>query len=264
MKISVCLPVFGREKMLQQAIHSILLQEHEDWEIVIRDDDPEHPVFSNSEVQKLFDFLGSRLKYVVEPHVGTFSGVANGTVKHSTGEIIHVMGSDDVLAPSALYVVNQTFQERYDLSTRGPMWAYGKTLSTKSHLQFDGTDGEPITYEHLLHRNSIGCPSVFWNRAIMNLVGQFDPRLKWAADYDMWLRFFECVPPTFINQELGIYRHHNERMSIEHAKEIEKEAKKVSFRHTYFKDILGRAHKRYAAKFDYDGEPIPLAHDDLG
>jgi glycosyltransferase involved in cell wall biosynthesis len=263
MKISVCLPAFGREKMLQQAIHSVLLQEHEDWEIVIRDDGSDPPLHTHPELTKLFTFIGPRLKYIHEPHIGSFSGVANGTVKHSTGEIIHVMGSDDVLAPSALYAVNQTFQEHYNTTTRGPIWAFGKTLSTKSHLQFDGMDGEPISYGSLLGRNSIGCPSVFWNRAIMNTVGRFDPRFKWAADYDMWLRFYECVPPLFINQELGIYRHHDDRMSVEQAAEIEREAKIVSRRHKQFKNIINRAHRRWVARSDYDGEPAPLSHDDV-
>ena len=263
MRISICLPAFGREKMLRQAIHSVLLQEHEDWEIIIRDDESRPPLDSQAEMQKLFDFVGSRLKYFYEPHLGTFSGVANATLKHATGDILHVMGSDDVLAPSALYAVNQIFQSHHDSTTRGPLWAFGKTQSTTSHLQFDGLDGDPISYDELLQRNRIGCPSVFWNRAIMNLVGHFDPRFKWAADYDMWLRFYEYMPPVFVNQELGIYRHHNNRMSVDRALETETEAKFISQRHIMFRNVITRAHRRWMARNDYDGNPAPLSHDDL-
>ena len=263
MKISVCLPVFGREKMLQQAIHSVLLQEHEDWEIIVRDDGSEKRVIDNPQVKKLFDFVGPRLKYFYEPHLATFSRVANATLKHATGEIFHVMGSDDVLAPSALYTVNQVFQEYYESTDRAPMWAFGKTLSTKDHLEFDGLDGEPTSYEAMLQKNHIGIPSVFWNRPIMNLVGKFDPRIKWAADYDLWLRFYTVVPPTFINQELGIYRHHNDRMSVERAKEIEVEAKLISQRHQMFKDIMIRAQRRLLTLHEYDGESIPISHDEI-
>lgn len=264
MKISVCLPVFGRERMLLQALHSVLLQEHQDWEIIVRDDGPDKPVKDHPEVSRLFSFIGERLKYFIEPHLGTFSGVANATIKHATGDVLHVMGSDDVLSPSALHVVNETFQYSYDSTRRGPIWAFGKTLSAKPHLQFDGLDGEPVSYEELCVKNRIGCPSVFWNREIMYLVGRFDPRIKWAADYDMWLRFYDCTPPIFINQELGIYRHHNERMSVEREHEIEKEAKWVSFRHQAFRKIIRSARRRYETSKDYGGQDIPLSHDDEG
>ena len=61
MKISICIPVYGREKMLAQAIHSILTQEHEDYEVILRDDDPENPVNPS--------LPDSRFKYFIEPHL---------------------------------------------------------------------------------------------------------------------------------------------------------------------------------------------------
>ena len=97
----------------------------------------------------------------------------------------------------------------------------------------------------------------------MGLVGKFDPRIKWAADYDLWLRFYTVVPPLFINQELGIYRHHDDRMSVERAKEIEIEAKLISRRHQMFKDIIIRAQRRLLTLHEYDGEPIPISHDEI-
>ena len=44
MRISVCMPVMGRPRMLAQAFHSILAQGYDDVELVIKDGDPEHPV----------------------------------------------------------------------------------------------------------------------------------------------------------------------------------------------------------------------------
>lgn len=251
MKISICIPVMGREKMLMQAIHSILLQEHEDFEIVIRDDDPNNPVQKHPGVHKLLS-SDRRIVYIIEKHIGTFSGIANAALRHATGEILYVMGSDDLLAPGALYEVNKSFTEdRFG----GAFWLYGKTISTNSHLQIQGYDGQPTTYEKLLQMNRIGCPSAFWNRPMMNLAGTFDTRYKWAADYDLWLRFWKVRDPMFVNHELGIFRHHDSHMSVDHAREVEEEAAHISQRHATLSGLILHARISQLMKKAYDTMP---------
>ena len=257
MRISLCIPAFGREEMLQQTIHSVLLQEYKDWEIIIRDDNPTQQVYSNPEIQKLFEYCGPRLQYFVGDHLGTFSKVANATISHATGDIIGMLFSDDLLAPGALHAINETFESD---SFGGAMWMYGKTISTDHHLSFIGIDGAEATYEDMLRSNRVGCPSTFWNRKMMNLAGTFDTRYKWAADYDLWLRFWKQRKPTFVNHEIGIFRHHAHQMSQEQAAEIEIEARHISQRHTCLGDIINRGRNRYNYKKLYDGD-MPLSHD---
>lgn len=244
MKVSVCIPAYHRPHMLCQAILSVLGQDA-DIEIVIRDDDPQQPVVENDEVRKVFQFCGERLVYLKDTsHIGTFSGVSNAVLARATGEILYLMGSDDLLAPGALYSVQEVFEkDRFG----GPLWLYGKTVSVDSNLCRIGIDGEPTTYEKLLQKNRIGCPSVFWNRNMMNLVGRLDPRYRWAADYDLWLRMWEIVPPVFLDRELGIFRHHDEHMSTIRAQEIEKEAARISQRHRHCRDIIRRGRLRQIA-----------------
>ena len=235
-----------------QALYSILLQEHENYEVIIRDDDPIQPINP-----KLPD---DRFRYVIESHLGTIA-VANATFKYATGDILYLMGSDDLLAPGALYAVNEAFEsDRFG----GPCWLYGKTVSVSPHLRVQGIDGAPTTFQQLLKANCIGLPSTFWNRKIMNLAGPFDDRYKWAADYDMWLRFWRIREPIFLDQELGVYRHHSPRTSTEKLDEIEKEAAQISWRHTNMGDVLSRARSRWITKRAYGGDETPLSHDEIG
>lgn len=241
MKVSVCIPAHRRPHMLYQAILSILTQDA-DAEIVIRDDDPDFPVVENDEVRKVFQFCGERLVYLKDtPHLGNFSGVANAVLAHAAGDILYLMGSDDLLAPGALYSVREVFEQD---RCGGPLWLYGKTVSVDSNLRRIGIDGEPTTYEELLQKNRIGCPSVFWNRNMMNLIGRLDPRYAWAADYDLWLRMWEVIPPIFLDQELGVFRHHEQHMSTDRAQEIEKEVARISQRHRYCRDAILRGRMR--------------------
>lgn len=258
MLISLCIPAYGREQMLQQTIHSVLLQGYRDWEIVVRDDNPGKLVVDNPEVEKLFAYCGSRLRYYTGPHLGTFSKVANATISHATGDIIGMLLSDDLLAPGALHTINETFESD---SFGCANWMYGKTISTDHHLSFIGIDGAEATFEEMLRSNRVGCPSTYWNRKMMNLVGTFDTRYKWAADYDLWIRFWKQRNPTFVNHEIGIFRHHAHQMSTEQASEIEAEARHISIRHSLLGDVINRARTRFNYRKLYSGEDIPLSHD---
>lgn len=261
MVISLCIPAYGREKMLMQAIYSVLIQEHQDWEIIIRDDCPENPVGNNSDVRRLFDFLGSRLRYFIEPHLGTYSQVANATLKQASGDILAMLASDDMLHPNTLRLVNQAFEEE---RFGGAFWLYGQTVSVDHNLKFTGgIDGAPITYENLLKQNSIGVPSTFWNREMMQLAGMFDTRYKWAADYDLWLRFWRYREPRFIAEPFGIFRHHTHQTSKERAVEVEDEARRISVRHSTMGTLIFRARSIQLTKQAYEGGEMPRANDDI-
>ena len=258
MLISLCMPVFGREKMLCQTLHSVLLQEYQDFEIIVRDDNPEKPVKDDADVAKMFQFVGERLKYHVGSHLGTFSKVANATIAYTTGDVMGMLLSDDLLAPNALGTISETFEAD---SFGGAMWMYGKTISTDHHLSFIGIDGTDATFEEMLQRNRVGTPSTYWNRKMMNLAGTFDTRYKWAADYDLWIRFWRQRKPTFVNREIGIFRHHAHQNSTDHAKETEQEAAKISLRHTYLGDVVNRARNKHITRQFYSGQDMPLSHD---
>jgi len=258
MRISLCIPAYGREEMLAQAIHSVLLQEHQDWEIVIRDDNSEKPVRDCPDIARLFDFVGSRLRYVVAQHSGVYSKVANETLALATGDILGMLASDDLLAPGALWAINAAFESEL---FHGPFWIYGKTVSVDSHLRITGIDGHATTYEQLVKQNCIGCPSTYWNRQMMLAAGKFDTRYKWATDYDLWLRFWNIREPMFLDQEIGIFRHHAVQLSTERAAEIEAEAKHISVRHSTMRANIFRARSVQLTRQAYSGEEMPLAHD---
>lgn len=245
--------------MLVQALHSILIQNHQDYEVVIRDDDPEHPIEKNEEFQRVRNCFGDKLKYFVEPHIGTYSQVCNATLSRATGDILYIMGSDDLICPHALSVVNQTFEEdRFG----GACWIYGKTVSVNSSLQFEGVDGVSTTFDELKQKNCIGMPSTFWTKQMMALAGNFDARYKRACDYDLWLRFWRRRDPIFVNEPLGIYRHHDENMSRVYHQETEEEARKISERHTFWGSITDRAWNALHQRNSFDGD-APVAHDDM-
>lgn len=229
MKISVCMPVFGRERMLSDAICSLLMQGHEDWELVVQDGCVDKPATKDSRVSALLELVGDRFKYENKPDHGILYAV-NDCLKRSTGEVLYLMCSDDLLAPGALSSVNEAFhKERFG----GPYWIYGQTASADATGKTLGIDGALVTYQMMLKHNRLGQPAVFWNRQLMDLLGRFDVRYKYAADYDLWLRFWRQCAPEFLTQVLGVHRHHSKQATRLHREETEREAAAISWRHSF-------------------------------
>ena len=260
MRISICMPVMGRPRMLAQAFHSILAQGYDDVELVIKDGDPEHPVMRDGAlVAVLRCFSGDQIKYECGRDAGIFPAL-NNCLKRATGGILYFMCSDDLLCAGTFQTVSTIFEaEKFG----GAFWLYGKTISADETGKTLGVDGEQTTLEELLQKNRIGQPSVFWNRAMLNLAGNFDSRYRFAADYDMWLRFWKHRPPLFLDQTLGIFRHHAGSDTQIHPAETNAMALKVSLRHQQFSPILARARSRWVDKQAYGWNETPLSHDEL-
>jgi glycosyltransferase involved in cell wall biosynthesis len=249
MRISICMPVFGRPRMFREALFSILAQGHEDWELVIHDGS-ERPQVD----QRIFDLVGpSRLKYQVGPNGGAIRNF-NACFARSTGEIIYAMGSDDLLSPGAFYSVNERFEvERYPSN----FWLYGRTVSVDEEGRRTGIDGAPTSLDKMLGHNRLGIPSVFWAKGLMGLAGQMDPRFTITADYELWLRFWRHREPAFLDRDLGIYRHHDGQDTRVHLARVEREVRWIRTRHTYFAGEVKRAQNIYQGRKVYGGEPIP-------
>lgn len=255
MKISICMPVFGRERMVADALCSLLMQDHEDWELVVQDGCVGKPVIADHLVKTLLDLCGfGRVKYECKPDPGNnILHCVNDCLRRSTGDILYLMCSDDLLCPGALSAVNEVFyKDRFG----GPLWLYGQTISADFTGRTLGIDGTQTTYKELLQRNRIGSPAAFWNRQIMDLLGRFDARYRYAADYDMWLRFWRQCEPRFLGQTLGVHRHHSRQATRVHSAETEREAAAISWRHSSMAWQLDCARRTHlASRFWPDGVP---------
>jgi len=249
--ISICVPTVGRPEKLFEAVCSILLQGEKDIELILWEDDPGKLIKESDPVYGLLKYL--RTDRVSGEHLGLFRGL-NNCLSRSRGNLIYFLGDDDLLCPGALRTVREHFDnDRFG----GPGWVYGKTISADEHGRTLGIDGGYATYEMMLEHNRIGGPSVFWNRGMLDIAGTFDTRYRYAADYDMWLRFWKVAEPAFIDQTLGIYRHHAGQTSVTRAEQLEREAVKISERHRGMGSFISGTRRLFnARKFFPPGGPV--------
>jgi hypothetical protein len=182
----------------------------------------------------------------------------NDCLARARGDLFYFMGDDDMLAPGALRAVRERIErERF----REPFWLYGRTVSADDSGKTLGIDGSVSSYGQMIEHNRIGGPSVFWSRGIAAISGNFDTRYRYAADYDLWLRLWRIREPEFIDQALGVYRHHEGQTSVAKRDELEREAKTISVRHRNLADTIYRARAVHESRRAYGAEGFPPERD---
>jgi glycosyltransferase involved in cell wall biosynthesis len=102
-KVSVIIPVYNTEAYVEEAVRSIMNQTLRDIEIIIIDDGSTDNSLS---VIKRLALEDRRIKFYLQTNQG-LSNTRNYGIKIASGEYIHFMDSDDVLASDAFEICHQ-------------------------------------------------------------------------------------------------------------------------------------------------------------
>src|SRR6185295_3299962 len=73
---------------------------------------------------------------------------------------------------------------------------------------------QDFSYPSLLAQ-SPGNAAFLYRRACQERVGEYDPALEGAEDWDMWLRIAEHVPTVYVPEILVYYRLHGRSMTAQ-------------------------------------------------
>ena len=100
-KVSIVLPVYNVEKYLARCLDSILNQTFENFEVIcVNDGSPDNSL----EILEKYKKIDNRIKIISQENKG-LSGARNTGIKHSNGEYIAFIDSDDVIHPQYLEVL---------------------------------------------------------------------------------------------------------------------------------------------------------------
>jgi glycosyltransferase involved in cell wall biosynthesis len=177
MRLSIVIPSYNKAQFLRATLDSVLSQSCPDIEILVFDGG------SNDGTLSILESYGKKIEWVSRKDCGQADAINQG-LQRATGDILAYLNSDDVYLPDALKTVINYFETHPECTALyGDAW----------HLHGDGSIMERYyteewSYPRLLDVCYLCQPAVFWRREVMEVFGVFDDTLRYAPDYDYWLR----------------------------------------------------------------------------
>jgi glycosyltransferase involved in cell wall biosynthesis len=198
-RITIVTPSLNQGRFLEESIRSVLLQGYPNLEYIIMD------AGSTDESCNIIDRYKSHFaSWISETDDGQAAAIAAGFDK-ATGEIFAYLNSDDVYLPNTLSTVAELF-EQY----KSADWLIGAS----NVIDADGASLHiwmpPVTTYMTL--SIVGCrfnqPSSFWRKRAYDQVGGFNRSLRFAFDYDLFLRLARHSSPLRTRKILAAFRNH--------------------------------------------------------
>ncbi|MBG6109880.1 glycosyltransferase involved in cell wall biosynthesis [Flavobacterium sp. CG_23.5] len=199
-KISIITCTWNSEKYLEECLLSIKNQTFKDYEIIIVDGgsvDQTLDIIKKYNIEKVFTNIR-----------GGVSKAMNFGISHASGDIIAILHSDDYYySNNSLDLVASCF-----VNTNCE-WLYGSLVRKKRNGEFIFQKNLPYSKEFLSYTFNIPHPTVFVKKAIYEKIGYFDEKYKYAMDYDLILRIAKKYTPFQINENITVFREHNDSLS---------------------------------------------------
>lgn len=243
--ISICIPAYKRVKYLDRLLHSVIIQDFKDFEVIVTDDSPDNLVKELCEKH----ISTINLKYYKNDiPLGTPSNW-NAAIKLAKGQWIKLMHDDDWFADKSSL---QKFAEvAKNVGNAFIFSAYTNVFensgATKNvfpeKFRLSQASKEPSI---LVAKNFIGPPSVVMHKNDGKHF--YDPALKWLVDIDMYRRRLETDEIIYIDQTLiNVY------MSSSQVTSYTKNVKDVEIpEHFHFLNKMGAQKLKNIHVYDYN------------
>lgn len=200
--ISVITCTWNSATYLPESIASVLAQDHPDIEYIFVD--------GGSGDGTLEQIRALPRPYTLLENVrGGVSRAMNEGLHAARGDVIAYLHSDDYyLYPDILSRV----AGKLESSGRG--WLFGRTMALiDGKLHADNYVAPRFSYANLLRGNFIPHPATFVRRDLMLKAGGFNTALKYAMDYDLWLKLAKMGAPVQLDEPLAAFREHEGSLS---------------------------------------------------
>jgi glycosyltransferase involved in cell wall biosynthesis len=198
-KVSVIIPAYNSMTYLPETVDSVFKQTFTDFEVLIVDDGS-----SDNIAEWTKQIKDPRVNLIFQQNQGV-SVARNTGIAHAQGEYIAFLDADDLWQPTKLEKQVHCLDKQ---SAVGLVHTWVSLIDRQSQPTgrnfTSNTQGN--VWQELIEKNTIACCSVMVRRDCFQTVGGFDPSLRSAEDWDMWIRIASSYPIAVIPEILASYR----------------------------------------------------------
>ncbi|HET9011018.1 MAG TPA: glycosyltransferase family 2 protein [Gemmatimonadaceae bacterium] len=232
--VSIISPVYNQERYVAECIESALAQTYDQWEQIFVDDGS-----SDGTRDVIARHRDPRIRLIALPHrgLGALAGSYNAALAVARGALVGILEGDDAWPVDKLERQVATFDDPATFLS----WGRGalidaasrpvRTMSTMKHAA-------PIMHVdaaaafHRLTRENFFIPSVtvMVRRSALDAIGGFrQTGSSLFVDLPTWLWLTASIDGrvTYLDRELGIYRHHAAGTSSDKAAQMKLEHLRV-------------------------------------
>ena len=214
LKVSVCIPVFNRERYIEATLRSVLAQTNVEFEIIVFDD-------------ASTDGTASIVAAVDHPRIRYHRQARNvGIARNRTsclavakGEYIAWLDGDDLYHPDALQTRARVLDENPSVGlVHGAYtlidYAGRKLPDWPMPFAEDTIESGEDALSELVLSNYIGAATVMVRRQCHEAAGPYSPRLRDSSeDWEMWMRIAAIADVAYIARPIAEYRFHSQSAS---------------------------------------------------
>ncbi|SMC87501.1 Glycosyl transferase family 2 [Desulfocicer vacuolatum DSM 3385] len=208
--VTAIIPTFNRGWCLAEAVTSVINQKYPAMEIIVVDDG------STDNTLKLLEPYMDSITLLHQENKGV-SAARNLGIKHSTGDFLAFLDSDDLWTPDKTACQVDFFQHhsRAMICQTEEIWIRkGKRVNPKfKHKKPSG-----MIFEPSLKLCLVSPSAVMMRRDFFEIKGYFDETLPACEDYDLWLRTATDMPIYLVDQPCTIkHGGHGDQLSSSHS-----------------------------------------------
>jgi glycosyltransferase involved in cell wall biosynthesis len=198
--ISVIVPAYNAEQTILETITSVQQQTFSDFELIVINDGS-----TDRTLELLNTVKDARLKIFAYPNGGV-SVARNRGITQASGEFIAVLDADDLWTADKLELQLAALQQHPEAGV-AYSWAYymdeqGTSSQPSEPVYFQGN----VYAQLLVNDFVVSCSNCLIRRQAVESVGEFDPEVAGAADWDYWLRLGLYWPFVVVPKHQVYYR----------------------------------------------------------
>jgi len=198
--VSACLITYNHAHVVEDAVRSLLAQDHSSFELLLSDDCSTDGTY---EVLERLAAVDARVRLLRTPHNLGMAGNANFAVRHARGHYVALLHHDDIYAPNLLRRWAELLDRHPSAGFVSNAYRSHHTGAIDSHPFAELNRGRDVLERHMLP--IFACPvrgTAMIRKRCWDAVGGIREQFGMLADVDLWMRLAERYDVAYTAEPL--------------------------------------------------------------